>query len=313
MSAATTRSATRVPQGLAVVVDELLDPEDLAFRSALGTLTLAAACFTAWVASTPPRVEELVVDARAVGVYVADLPRIPMPEPVVEPLRPAVLDGAWEPRPTRPHPAPAEPADTRGAPSTDADTERTGSLLIQELGTLGKRDDALATVLRPDVGWADLDAALRRVDSVTVARVGDAPARAVRDGDATHGIGLLGGGRAETGGSPAVALRLRTEEAAADVEVDAGDAAEIARVVKGSQGGIVTCLERALKIAPGTTGRVELGWSITGGRVRGVRVVKDTTGDPELAGCMARTVRSMRFPSEVTAEVASFPWVVSGG
>ena len=56
MSAATARSATRA----SAILD--LDEDELAFRGALGVLTVAAALLTTWVATTPPRVHEAVVD-----------------------------------------------------------------------------------------------------------------------------------------------------------------------------------------------------------------------------------------------------------
>ena len=59
-------------------------------------------------------------------------------------------------------------------------------------------------------------------------------------------------------------------------------------------------------------GRVELGWTITGGRVTDVVLVGNSSGNAEFGACMVRAMRSVRFPAELNAEVDRFPWVFSG-
>jgi hypothetical protein len=88
--------------------------------------------------------------------------------------------------------------------------------------------------------------------------------------------------------------------------------ASIAATVKKSQGRILSCLERALKEAPTLAGRVSVGWTIVEGRVTESHLVANTTGDDALGGCVVAAVRGFRFDPTVTAEVAEFPWVVSG-
>ncbi len=87
----------------------------------------------------------------------------------------------------------------------------------------------------------------------------------------------------------------------------------ISSVVKKSQGPIQSCLEKALINQPTLNGRVSIGWSIVAGRVTQASVVSNDTGDDALAACMSGAVRTFRFPETLTAEVAEFPWVLSGG
>lgn len=89
-----------------------------------------------------------------------------------------------------------------------------------------------------------------------------------------------------------------------------GDQGVIASVVRKRQGLIQTCFEVSLRAQPTLTGRIVMGWSIVGGRVRDVRVVSNGTGSAALGECVTRAVRTFRFPDELTAEVAEFPWVL---
>ncbi|MFN7144081.1 MAG: AgmX/PglI C-terminal domain-containing protein [Myxococcota bacterium] len=293
-----------VPRPVAPFLHDLLDPEDLPFRAALGTLTAAAVAFTAWVASTPPRVEVALVDARQVSAYVMDLPRIPLPAPVViEPMHPRLLDGPAAP-PARPRPA----GDARGRVK-----EPVGRGILDLIRTEGP---SALSILREDARErATLEEALGKVGREPLARLGEGGVgrRAGADGDAGVDLGRLDAGLGVgLSDAPKVRARVEIDAAGADTDVDSGDAAAIARVVRASQGRITTCVEQSLKRAPGLSGRIEARWSIVAGRVSDVRIVRDTTGDAELGGCVASAVRTFRFPTEITAEVAAFPWVVAG-
>lgn len=293
------------PRPLAPFLADLLDPEDLPFRAALGTLTAAAVAFTAWVASTPPRVEVALVDARQVSAYVLDLPRLPLPEPVtIAPLRPRPLD---TPRPSgRPRPA--------GEPTGRSEEPRARGLLE----VIGSDGPGALSILREDARErATLEAALGKVGGAPVASLGEGGVgrRTDRaDGDAGVDLGRLDAGvGVGLSDAPEVRARVEIDAAAAETDVESGDAAAIARVVRLSQGRILTCVEQSLKRSPGMSGRVEARWSIVAGRVSDVRIVRDTTGDADLGRCVANAVRTFRFPAEITAEVAAFPWVVTGG
>ncbi len=86
----------------------------------------------------------------------------------------------------------------------------------------------------------------------------------------------------------------------------------IASVVKRSQGRIQTCLEQSLRANPSVNGKVSAGWTIIDGRVTESHLVANTTGDDALGVCITRSVRAFRFDHTISAEVAEFPWIVSG-
>lgn len=50
-------------------------------------------------------------------------------------------------------------------------------------------------------------------------------------------------------------------------------------------------------------GRVEIAWNIVDGQVQDVEIVGDTTGDAQMAGCVARKVSNWRFPSNMNTPV----------
>jgi len=50
-------------------------------------------------------------------------------------------------------------------------------------------------------------------------------------------------------------------------------------------------------------GRVEVSWTVDGGRVEGLYITSNTTGDRELAECLEKKIRRWRFPVETQGEV----------
>lgn len=110
---------------------------------------------------------------------------------------------------------------------------------------------------------------------------------------------------------PEVAVRYRVESQS-DPAPQGTDQETIAAVVKRSQGRITSCLEQALMANPSFSGKVSVGWNIVSGRVQDAHLVKNTTGDDAFGKCVVNAVRQFRFPAELNAEVAEFPWVVSG-
>ena len=86
----------------------------------------------------------------------------------------------------------------------------------------------------------------------------------------------------------------------------------IAETVKGASPQIQGCVEAALKTKPELKGRVSASWKITDGVVSDARIVSDDTGDDALGTCILGVVKGMQFPKGLTADVAEFPWIVSG-
>ncbi len=296
------------------------DDEDPLFQGLLGVFSLVAAAFMAWVYTTPPRERvdldavadavDLVVDRKIERIEIiedqpGDQPSEAKAEAKAETKAESKSEGKAETKADRP-------------PTEDSVRQR--SLLLQVIGTSGNAagEDAVADLIGDDAAaMAGLDRALAGVSGVQQADAGNiGSARAGSGGgrgDATVGIGIATGGNAKVGtstGTVKVKAKVVTEKE--DVDVEEGDAGNIAAVVRKSQGRIISCLEQSLKANPGTNGRVSVGWSIVQGKVTEARLVKNTTGDDALGKCVVTAVRSFRFDPGLTAEVAEFPWVVSG-
>jgi hypothetical protein len=69
------------------------------------------------------------------------------------------------------------------------------------------------------------------------------------------------------------------------------------------------CYEKRLKALPNLSGRVELSWSVSAGKVDGTPLVEvNTTGDAELVTCMQQKVKRWVFPADFTG-TPSFPFI----
>ena len=135
-----------------------------------------------------------------------------------------------------------------------------------------------------------------------------------RPGDAAEGISLVGAGSsapALSTGGPDLAIR-RARVASEPAGGGGTPAPEIGSIIKGYRGRIEACAQTALHSDPETAGRIELAWSVSGGRAHDVRIVGNTTDNEELSACISRAVRSMAFPSGLSAAVDGYTWIVSG-
>ncbi len=188
------------------------------------------------------------------------------------------------------------------------------SLLIAALGTAGEGQGEASDVLG-DAGASRLAGALSGVSGVEAAtggNIGLASGTGSGGGDTTVAIGGAGGGSAETGALAVKVKKPKVDYGAADIDAEPGDAEGIAKIVKSKKTAVTSCTEQALKVNPNLNGRVTVGWTIQSGKVGGVRVAENTTGDSALGECIARQVRSLRFAEEVTATIDGYSWIVSG-
>lgn len=278
-----------------------VDESDPLFRGLLASLTTLAAGFVLWVHVTPmpERVDlELIEDLHDLAlVKVARLPLLeppPLPPTVTPPPR------AVPPRPSTAPPAPAP----------------RGSLLVRLVGPNAQSTNPSATALfddpAADARLADALGRVRIEEEVSldpsVTRTGNVDRR-----DVGVGVGTLDGGGANTGDGAHVSTPKVTPPPEREVVVTAGEADVIGAVMRGAEGRITTCLEQSLKGNPRLDGRLGVGFTVTAGRVSGVHVVSNQTGDDALGACVVGAVRTFRFPSAVSAEVTEFPWILSGG
>lgn len=284
-------------------VQTSLEPEDIFFRIALGAITTLAATFVAWVQLTPPRLEDLDVAVERGSMLIMDLPRIELPDPVKIVQLPArELDGP--PVERRPRSAPTS------APKAERD-EPAGSILLQQIGHTGKNNGMTAELFDRDT--VRLDEALRGVKNVERADLGPGGMKRAEH-DSSDGIIAIGhveyGSVTTSASAPTIKVALGEREMTTDAADS--DASAIRAVLRKNQGRMMTCYEQGAKQDPSLAGRVEVGWTITGGRVTDVVLVGNSSGNAEFGVCMVRAVRSLRFPAGMDAEVDRFPWVFSG-
>jgi outer membrane biosynthesis protein TonB len=292
------------------------EQDDPLFQGLLAVFSVTAAAFMLWVYTTPRREEidlddlenaaDLVVEHKIERVEIQT--DTPTDEGKPEEKKPEEKkpEEKTQTKPQEPQPASQQSVARK-------------SLLIQMIGSMGRADgaDAVTDILGDDAAaMAGLDQALNGVNGVAQASEGNVGAKSGSANgreDAKVGVGVATGGNAGTGSGAAVAIKKpKLDYGDVDAEAESGDANSIASVVRKSQGRITTCLEQALKQNQGVNGRVSVGWSIQAGKVTDARLVKNTTGDDQLGQCVVKAVRLIRFDPGLTAEVAEFPWVVSG-
>ncbi len=195
------------------------------------------------------------------------------------------------------------------------------SLLLKLIGTRGESasgnytDDLFGE--GNGVG-TDLDAALAEVGSVeqgTYEALGEKRGTGSGTGRDDASIGDLAraeGGSANVGSGPATTVSGRVSSGT--VDVSGGDPAKIKAAIGKYTGQVKACYEQRLKSNPSLGGRVELLWYITGGRVTSVEILGNTTDDSELASCIARKVRTWRFPADLEADTeVMYPFILAPG
>jgi hypothetical protein len=101
-------------------------------------------------------------------------------------------------------------------------------------------------------------------------------------------------------------------EGSVDVDIDAveGEAEGVTSVVERYKGRIKLCYDQALREDPLLQGRIEIEFSVGGGRVSKAAVSTNGTGNEALAECILRKVKGLTFGSSVEADVI-YPFVLS--
>ncbi|MBN1335321.1 MAG: AgmX/PglI C-terminal domain-containing protein [Deltaproteobacteria bacterium] len=194
------------------------------------------------------------------------------------------------------------------------------SLLLKLIGTRGESADGAAEDLFAEgsgIGQ-NLETALGEVHG---AEIGTQESLAVRAGvgtgisrkDASIGdLALAAGGQSNVGSGPGTKVRGRVTSGAADVT--GGDPAVVKKVIGSYIGGVKACYEQRLKANPSLSGRIEISWTISNGRVSGVSLVSNSTGDDELATCIMNRIRHWRFPTDLPPETeVIYPFILAPG
>lgn len=302
---------------------KFFDDEDPLFHGLLGIFTTAAAAFMIWVWVTPlperadlelvEDVVDLVVEKKIERIEVKDPTEVDEGPKKAEEKKPDVKAAETKPEDANP--------DERPPAEVTKESVAKKSMLLQLIGTAGNATgtDAVENLLGDDAaGMRSLDEALNGVSGVQQATEGNIGTVKGGSGggreDAKVGVGVMTGGTATTGAGAAVAVKKPKIETQSTVDADVteGDAGGVAQVVRKSQGRITTCVDQSLKANPNMSGRVGVGWTIAAGRVTEAHLVSNTTGDDQLGKCIVNAVRQFRFDPGLSADVAEFPWVVSG-
>ena len=200
-----------------------------------------------------------------------------------------------------------------------AESVQKKSVLLQMLGTAGNTSsdqfasDILGDAQAQNGDLADALAGAGKVESANADKLDMKKGGEGGRGDAAVGITDAKAGDAGTQ-TATVAVKKAVVDLSGteDVTAEAGDAGSIRTIIKKNQGRIETCTQASLKLNPEMKGRVGVGWVIQSGRVSDVKLVTNSTGDPELGTCMVRAVKGFRFDEGLTATVTEFPWVLSG-
>jgi len=75
-----------------------------------------------------------------------------------------------------------------------------------------------------------------------------------------------------------------------------------------SDAGVSYCFDARKVVDPSLSGRIEVGWDVEHGKPVRVRITANSTGDRDLARCVADRVGAMRFSSDVTGHY-SWPFL----
>ncbi|MDP6933052.1 MAG: AgmX/PglI C-terminal domain-containing protein, partial [Myxococcota bacterium] len=189
-------------------------------------------------------------------------------------------------------------------------------LLVGLLATTGANNSGIVVedvFADGDIG-ANLQDALNSAGGVDIAdstTIGLKTGAAGGNEDATIGdLAKSGGGTSTVGSGPAAKVTGTSQLGA--VEAEGGEADQIKTVLRKYSGQVQYCYEQRLKEDPSISGRIEIEVDIQGGRVRGVTITDNTTGDSALESCVTGKVRRWRFPADATM-IAYLPFALSPG
>jgi hypothetical protein len=318
---------------------KLFTEDDPVFLGFLGLFTLLAAVFVVYVQSvdTPALLPTDVLPERFVKLAIPpEAPKDPsdVEEPDIEDGDgPAVAKkeeenagGAADETPTEKVEVAPKTAEEKAAEEIRRKQQMEAevmerSLLLKLIGTRGESasgsytDDLFGD---GDGVGTDLDAALAEVGGVeqgTYEALGEKRGTGSGTGRDDASIGDLArakGGDASVGDGPATQVTGRISSGT--VDTTAGDPAKIKSAIGKYTGQVKACYEQRLKSNPSLAGRVELLWYINSGRVTSVEVLGNSTDDSELANCIARKVRTWRFPADLEADTeVMYPFILSPG
>lgn len=295
----------------------LVDEDDALFLALLGVFWVIGSTLAvwAWITPVPDRLDLDAVDDAVALVVDQKIEKVVLPDTPTE----QTTDQGKKPEDTSKAAASTKATDAKpdrppGPASIEQVTRK--SALLQALGTDGDAGGAASDFLGDESAQRiALDAALNGVSGAQMATNQNIGMKGGGGGgrdDAKVGLGIATGGTAQTGtGVATVVKKPKVEYGNVDADADEGDANSIPAVVRKNSGRVQSCVEQSLKVNPSMSGRVVVSFSVAAGKVTEATVSSNTTGDDALGQCIARSIRSIRFPEDLTAR-AEVPFAVSG-
>ncbi|MBX2800302.1 MAG: AgmX/PglI C-terminal domain-containing protein [Myxococcales bacterium] len=290
----------------------LLEEDDPVFLGFLAIWSALATVLVIWVWNTPVRefaLEDL--PDRFAKVIIPEAP-----EPVVEPEIDENMDGTEVDRQEE------EPQDDGAADVAEveqvteveqvkAEQQRKEeivqeSALLKILATTGESSGGVVENL-----WSPEEQGLGDIDAALAENVGKGyTTQKLRDtekgGNAAAEVDVkgIGGGTGGDVSGPAVTVKPRVRAEAGTIDAS-GDENATKSVVQKYSGQLTYCYEKRLKVVPTLEGRIEVGWSVSGGSVVGSPyIIFNGTGDAELADCITKKIRRWSFPQDVDGELS---------
>lgn len=99
---------------------------------------------------------------------------------------------------------------------------------------------------------------------------------------------------------------------AKEIEAAKPKVMSISQVVRKQRGKVQYCHDTGKTRDSQVNGRITVAWTVTGGKAADIQVLDNTTGDDIMAACVARQVRSFKFPKDMEDDV-SYPFVFQQG
>lgn len=97
-----------------------------------------------------------------------------------------------------------------------------------------------------------------------------------------------------------------------EIKAEAKKPLSVSQVVRKQRGKVQYCHETGKTRDSQVHGRITVAWTIADGKATDIQILDNTTGDDLMATCVARQVRTMRFPKEMAEEV-NYPFVFQQG
>jgi outer membrane biosynthesis protein TonB len=144
--------------------------------------------------------------------------------------------------------------------------------------------------------------------------MGDAASAASIEDMGTRGVvGKAGQGR--RGKAEARVVAKVSSAALQEFDSDSRSPKDIQKVIRRRLGGIKHCYEKRLKRNPELKGKIVIRFVVhPGGKVIEVEIADNTTGDSDLARCIASRVKAIRFPPADGGETSvTYPFILAPG